>query len=168
MNNEELIARIEVLERWKAEKEKQQIKLPFDIESRNVLNQYFVSILESYAYTFDGGVGGNTFSVKVFEGSQGGDLVRLFPAEIRYTANPSNDVLTVLNKVNTSKFVDDMVVILYTTGTAPGGLTAGDLTNYHVVSAAADGYSFKLSATQGGAAINITSSGVGRQIIELI
>jgi hypothetical protein len=49
--------------------------------------------------------------------------------------------------------VDDELVV-FVGGTPPGGLTEG--TEYHVVSAAAD--SFQVAATQGGAAIDLTSA----------
>ena len=36
MNNEELIARIEALEKWKADRERQQITFPLDFQSEMI------------------------------------------------------------------------------------------------------------------------------------
>lgn len=168
MNNDELIKRIEALEKWKEDRERRQITYPLDFESIEALNKYFVRVVDEYDYTFDGGVGGATFQVKVFEALQDNNLMKISPAEIRYIANPDDNVITIINKIPTSQFADDQQVLLFTTDTAPGGLSAGDLTTYHVVESSTDMYSFKLSLSQGGAAVNITSKGTGRQIIEKV
>ena len=57
-------------------------------------------------------------------------------------------------------FVTDQAVYYSTTGTAIGGLTSG--TFYYAVSVNAN--DFKLSATAGGSAIDLTNDGVGTQV----
>ncbi len=59
MNNEELIARIEKLEKWKTDRERQQITLPLDPTSIDILNNYFMRL--TGAYITVGGAGGHTF-----------------------------------------------------------------------------------------------------------
>ena len=80
------------------------------------------------------------------------------------TADSSSGTFTIpLASANKGFVNDQQVVAKNGTGTLPGGLTDG--TTYFVVSAVAPGSStpgtFKLSATQGGAAIALTNNGTG-------
>lgn len=162
---ENLKERVAQLEDWKRQKESKQIAFPLDNESLAILNEYFPRIVDEVVLTL---VGASNIYTPVLLGKQGSKTFDLGRSYIRYTADPSTDFLTVVDRNPYTKFADDEQVIVYvdflTGDTEPGGLTAGS-TTYHVVSAAADGYSFKLSATQGGAAINITSAGTGKQFI---
>ena len=160
---QELLRRMEALEAWKAEREKQQITYPVDQESIDALNRYFMRIVDEYSYF--GGVGDNTFLSYI--GAQGEKVFEVGPGLIRYTAETS-DFVYIVDKTNINRFTNNDQVLLYTTDTAPGGLTSGGLTTYYVVSAASDGYSFKLSTSEGGAAVNITSTGAGRQYLARI
>jgi hypothetical protein len=162
MNNEQdLIKRIEALEAWKKKKEMQQISFPLDVQSIDVLNRYFVRVIDKFTYF--GGAGGNPFTVYV--ATQDGQFFDMAASFVRYTADPTTDEITVVEKLSDNRFFDDEEVILFTTDTAPGGLTAEGIQTYHVVNADADGYVFQLSLTQGGSAVNITSAGLGRQLI---
>lgn len=158
---EELEQRIRELEDWKNVRESQQIHYPLDRESIEILNKYFMRIIDEYTYF--GGAGDNSFFVMV--GNQDGKLFEVSQSLIRYTADASTDYITIVDKTPQNKFGDDAQVVLFTTDTVPAGLSGQGLTTYHVVSASTDGYKFKLSATQGGSAINITSNGVGRQLL---
>jgi len=59
--NENLLARIEALEKWKVDREKQQITFPLDLQSIETLNNYFMRLTGSYS--FEGGAAGRTFYV---------------------------------------------------------------------------------------------------------
>lgn len=161
---EDLERRIVELEEKLAKREAQQITFPLDRESIEILNKYFVSIIDEYVYF--GGVGDNSFPVYV--GFQDGKRFDVAPSNIRYSVDPSTDFVTIVDRTPYTRFSDDAQVILFTTDTAPTGLSAQGLTTYHVVSADATGYKFKLSATQGGSAINITAVGAGRQYLNRI
>jgi len=162
MNNEDLIKRIEALEKWKVGRERQQITLPLDPMSLAILNKFFVSIVGDYVYL--GGTGSRSF--QVFSGKQGQFQFNLTPGLIEYIAEPTTDIVTIVEKTPINRFVNTQTVVLYTTDAMPGGLSGQGLTTYYVVSAAADGYSFKLSLSSGGAAIDITSAGTGKQLME--
>lgn len=73
------------------------------------------------------------------------------------TANASTDVLS----CSQNQYPDDVIVRFTTTGILPGGLISG--MNYHVVSAS--GNDFKVSLTQGGEAVDITSTGSGTHYV---
>lgn len=158
---QELLNRIKALEDWRAQREKQQITFPLDQESVDVLNRFFMRIVDEYFYF--GGASANTF--RAFIGRQDDKVFEVTPGLVRYTAEASSDLVYIVDKNNINVFATDDQVLLYTTDTAPGGLTAEGTQTYYVVSAASDGYSFKLSLTQGGAAVNITNAGVGRQYL---
>jgi hypothetical protein len=74
---------------------------------------------------------------------------------VPFTVVAGTDVVTSGGRV----FRDGERVQAQTTGTLPTGLSAD--TDYYVVSASATGDTFKLSATSGGSAIDITSAGSG-------
>lgn len=160
--NEELQAQIDELMQWKAEKEAQQISFPLDKESFEVLNKYFLSIIDDYVYF----AGANSNPFRNLVGSQDGKLVDLGYTMFRYTVDPATDYVYIVDQSPFNKFVDDETVGIFTTDTEPAGLNGvGGLTTLYVVSASSDGYSFKLSTTSGGGAINITSKGSGKQFL---
>jgi hypothetical protein len=168
MNTEEKIAQLErqvaELLAWKAEKTRKQLTYPLDKESIDILGKYFIRIVGQYVYY--GGVGGKAFLI--YEGKQ--DDIRLelpYSTFVEYVANPTTDFIAILNpNLKSRTYLNDEQIAFYTTDTTPGGLTGNGLTNYYIVSATADGLSFKVSATLGGAAINLTSSGTGRQFLD--
>lgn len=171
MNNEDikreidaLKNRVAALEAWKTQRTRQQITFPLDVQSRDILNKDFMRVIGQYIYF--GGVAGLPFLV--IEGIQDKKRFEVSRILIEYKADPSSDVIRILYPSDDAIFANDETVVLYTTDTAPGGLSDLGLTTYYVVSAASDGNSFKLAATVGGAAINITSEGVGRQFLSRI
>jgi hypothetical protein len=167
MDNElqQLKQRIADLEKWKADKEKQQIKYPLDQESLEVLNKYYIRLVESTFYY--AGASGHPFPLMITR--QGTQLVGGF---LKYTANPANDTITIASGEQMivyghdwAKFANGTQVFIYTNDTEPGGLVAGTGIPYFVVDASGDGRSFKLEASVGGGAIDITSAGSGQQFI---
>lgn len=164
MDNQSLQKRIEELEKWKSEKERQQIKFPLDINSINILNKYFMRILGSVQY--EGGASGNTFLFHV--GTQDNYTFQVKENTfIPYTVNISTDFITVNTK---NRYQDDQSLILFTSNTdasnvPPSPLTSGTGLPYYVRNVTSDGQSFQLSTTPDGAAINITTAGVGQQYL---
>lgn len=145
---------IEDLKKWKEERMRQQISFPLDIHSIETLMNYFMRILSTVETV--SGVGGNVFINYI--GKQGNLEFQVDKNTfIPYTVNATTNVFTNTQIV----FQNDMQVYVSTEDTAPAPLVAGD--PYFIVNAS--GLTFQLSATQGGAAINITDTGVGRQYI---
>jgi hypothetical protein len=164
MDNQELLKRVEALEEWKRQREQQQITFPLDAESVEVLNKDFVRVVDEYTYF--GGVG--TTQNQNYVAVQNGNQFQFGGGFIEYTANPGLDTINIINQVSINKFANDQTVILFTSDTTPGGLDGQGLVTYYVVEASTDGFSFKLSDSEGGSAINITSAGVGRQLLQRI
>jgi hypothetical protein len=158
MDNQQLLQRIEALEKWKEERIRQQITFPFDEQSYKILNEYFMSILEQTEYS--GGAGGNTFIS--LNGKQGKyNFSTGANTNILYTVNTSTDFFSLQSGFS---FEDDTVVYLVTSGTVPNPLSLG--VGYYVVNST--GASFQLSLTMGGSAINITDTGTGNQYFTLL
>lgn len=161
MNNEELIRRIENLENWKRERERQQIVFPIDLESLSILARYFMNITGTVIS--EGGAGGNTFFEYI--GQQGGESFAVSrDGYLPYSVNTSTNVVTVLPNKIIRDFPDDMQVLVAVgdiNGAPPSPLSMG--TTYYVINST--GLSFELSASLGGAAINITDTGVGAQYL---
>ena len=161
MNNEERITQLENQVRellsWKQSKERQQIAYPLDEISKNIINEDFMRLTSSISYF--GGVGSNSFIV--LSGKQGGKEFQLDQTQISlYTVNTTTDYITTSGNLN---FFNDTPVSVFTDDTAPSPLSAGTGTVYYVINS--DGKVFQLSATLGGAAINLTTSGSGHQLI---
>lgn len=149
-----LMVRIESLERWKSAREKQQIVFPLDEESRKVLNKWFMSITTVVSYI--GGAAGKLFTSYI--GKQDDQEFEVSANSfIEYSVNISTDYLTATR----SRFDNNTQVYLVTENTAPAPLTT--VASYFVINS--NGLTFQLSATMAGAAINITSIGVGKQYI---
>lgn len=161
---EALTTRVKELEDWNAQRLRQQITFPLDPESIKAINKYFMRITDDFYYF--GGVGAHAF--QTFTGVQDKLKFELYRTLIRYTAEPTTDIITIVEPTTADKYANDDTVVLFTDDTVPGGLTGNGSVTYYVVSAASDGYSFKLSASLGGAAINITSTGSGRQFLSRI
>ena len=157
MTNEQLIARIEKLEKYVEDRKRQQLTLPLDQTSIKILQEHFMYIDGTIQY--DAGAGGNPFIEYLVR--QGPILASVSPPSLsQYTADPATDYLTIAWGL---KFHDGDEVTLFTSGSAPNPLSAGIGTIYHVRDS--DGRTFKLAATAGGAAINITTAGIGPQFI---
>lgn len=176
---QQLKIRVEELEKWKAEKVKQQLTFPLDERSIEILREFFMYIDTIIEY--DAGVGSNHFIQ--YLGKQGrkkipnssypnpsvGNFIDFEVSPISlvgYTVDPSTDYLTTFQYSGNIKFFDNVEVVLISEGTAPAPLSAGLGTSYFVRDS--DGYTFKLAATLGGVAINITDRGSGRQFIQAV
>lgn len=80
-----------------------------------------------------------------------------------FTADASSDVLTLAGPVH---FVDDQIVQVVSSDTLPAGLSAA--TNYYVIDSDRDAGTLKLSASSGGAAVNITDAGTGTHTLAVV
>lgn len=152
-----LTERIKELEKWKAEKERQQIKFPLDIQSQNILNKYFLSKTKA----FDTLASATGFEVSYIVVKQDGNsyVASVLPYLYSFIASTSTDelaVTNVLNPLDVPVFADTQPVRFETTGTLPAPLALG--TTYYVK---VGGSSFDVASTPGGASINITSTGTG-------
>lgn len=157
MENQDLLNRIAILEKWKEDRIRQQIIFPLDTQSQIILGKYFMHIVSKLSTV--AGASGNEFNQ--FIGQQ--DQYQFILSEnnlIPYTVNTTTDVFAV-----NANFENDMITNISTTDTAPAPLLTG--VNYYVINATQTtlGTTFQLSLTSGGAAINITTVGVGSQFI---
>lgn len=152
--DQSLEKRISALEKWQQERQRQQIVFPLDFQSQTILGKYFMHIISTI--TTIGGAGGT--ETTQFIGQQN-ELEFLVSQNfyVPYTVNATSNIFS----TPTAYFEDDMVALVATTDTAPAPLVVG--TDYYVVNST--GNTFQLSATLGGAAIDITDTGTGRQFI---
>ena len=156
MDTTQLQKRIEALEKWKADREKQQIVYPLDVNSQVILNRYFMHITDTV--TTVGGAAGHEFTT--YLGQQGQQTFEVSQAILTpYSVDATTNIFTVNSYL---RFFDDNPVGVLTSDTAPAPLVVG--VTYYVRDS--DGQSFKLAATVGGAAIDITDTGTGRQFIQ--
>lgn len=156
MDENDLLARIDKLEKWMQEKTAQQISYPLDQQSLIVLGKYFMHIVGSTLTI--GGAAGNTFLNYI--GEQDNQKFQVSTDTfVQYAVNVSTDTLTTINSgVN---FANNTQIYVSTESTPPSPLSLTG--NYFIINST--GQSFKLSLTSGGAAINITDVGVGKQYI---
>lgn len=152
----ELIVRIEALEEWKRQREQQQVTFPLDPVSIEVLQKYFMRILGTVVYAAPSG---NEF-VNYIGKQEDFEFAVARNPYMSYTVNATSNVFTLFN----NSLVDDTQVTFYSEDTIPGPLVAG--VTYYVVNAS--GNTFKVAATQGGAAIDITDTGTGRQYVSFV
>ncbi len=153
-NNLQLEQRVAALEKWQKERIANQITFPLDLKSIGILNQYFMRITGTIITT--GGVGGNEFTTYI--GNQAGLNFELSKNQfVPYTVDVATNIFT----VTSIYFQDDMQVYPSSSDTVPSPLVSG--TNYFVINST--GLTFKLSLTQGGAAIDITDDGTGQQYL---
>jgi hypothetical protein len=108
------------------------------------------SMDDSNAPVFDVAAGTTVAYIGFWSASSGGNYYAYAPlggTPLRYTVDTATDTITSAahGLVNTDR-------IVFMNGTAPTGLTEG--THYFVINSATD--TFKVSATSGGAAIDIT------------
>lgn len=159
MDDKEIINRITALEKWRADREKQQITLPLDPISQTILQNYFPRIISSVVTV--GGVTGQPFTTYI---ARQGNFVFEVPQStlVNYTVDVSANTLNVV----TSRFDNDRLVSVATENTTPNPLSTSN--SYYVVNASNGGLTFKLSLTLGGAAIDITTSGTGKQYVSYL
>ena len=158
-DTEQLKKDVADLKAWRQKKDLQQISYPLDTQSVNILNKYFVRIYNVLGLIY-GGVSLRSFMTLFLKQ----DTLEFSIAEDTfqtYTVNPATDVFTVQN----GGYQDDDELYVFTSDTQPTPL-ALNATVYYVVSAS--GLTFKLSATSGGAPINITDAGTGVQFIDYV
>ena len=155
-NTQDLQRQIDELKVWKAEREKQQITLPLDPTSFGILNKYFMSINGEYSVL--GGLSGNLYTT--YLGTQDNKKFEVTQSLLSpYTVSVSGNTLT----VGYGSFVNDRIVYLATSSACPAPLDTATL--YYVINSSNNGTTFELSLTSGGAAIDITNTGTGRQFI---
>jgi hypothetical protein len=158
MNNdiEQLKKDVAELKAWKEQRLLQQISYPLDTQSITILNRYFPRIINDLVLYF-GGASGRGFEYLFLK--QDNTTFQINKDQSQpYTVNATSDIFTVQNH---GYQANDQVVV-FTSDTQPTPLVLG--TTYFVVSPSA--LTFKLSATSGGSAINITDTGVGLQFID--
>ena len=170
--NNEIIRRIEALEGWKREREREQIKFPLDQESIDILNRYFLRVVD--VQSWEGGVSARNFlqyvatqketpritssvnrgvGINKFEFAQ----LTLFQVNI----NQGTDQLTLIDKIQ--NFDSGNEISFLSEDTPPGGITALGLANYKINNLV--GHTFNITDTAN-VAINITDSGVGRLFMQ--
>lgn len=145
---------------WKKARETQQLTLPLDPKSLAILSEQFMRIISTVRT--EGGVAQNIFTTYI--GQQGNIEFEVYPVSlVSYTVDISTNYLRTSGY---TKFWDDQPVVVDTDegGVPPSPLS--ELATYYVRDSL-DGHEFKLAATVGGAAINITDIGSGRQFIAM-
>lgn len=159
MENQNLENRIQALEKWQKERQLQQIVFPLDIKSIEILNKYFLSIVQDIEFYEGDAVDGYEL-ITHYLTKQGNKYVDLRKSKlIPYTVDISTDYLTTLQGgVN---FTDNFILYFATTGTQPTVLNTA--IPYYVINS--DGQRFQISETAGGAAVNFTDIGTGNQFI---
>lgn len=157
MDTEQIIQRLEALEKWKAEKTQQQISFPLDQFSKDVLQRDFIQVV---GFGKTSGASGNEFLFYTTKIDGNLDQIMsvaygMFPVNVDYTT----DYFTANFEVpdGTALFVTAQSLDRTSSPFVPGGLLDG--VTYYVVNSS--GTKFKLSSTFGGSAINITSNGGG-------
>ncbi len=162
----------ELLE-WKKQRIAQQITNPLDTQSQTILNKYFLTATSNL---WDNAETGETFKRLVVTQDGITNVLYVFTSLIRYTANASANTLLlgpdIINRKQGTLADGDVVYILAgegtiqttpstNTATPPSPLFVGAA--YYVVNPS--GNTVQLSATPGGAAINLTTTGTGQQFI---
>lgn len=168
MNPEQEIAqlkrKVEELEKYVKERKVQQIIDPLDERSRKILNKYFLSIVTQFTST---GVGSTEFQNYIIkQDNKGYRAVSELPI-YTFAANSSTDTLEIGTNVITGEqgsYPNDTQIVVFAnfTGTLPSPLSSA--LTYYVVGAS--GNNIQLSATLGGAAINLTDAGTGEFYIQ--
>jgi hypothetical protein len=160
--NEDHERRISALEEWRQEREKQQLTLPFDSASLEILKKYFLYIIDTMNTT---GPNGESFTDFLCKQENQTALItenRYFS----YIVNTSTDTLTATYTVSDSKrIVEDMQLAFFTETSCPSPLVQSGLAvvNYYAINVS--GNSFQVTTVQGSAGdiINLTDTGTGRQ-----
>jgi hypothetical protein len=156
---QDLIRRIDALEKWKAERIAQQITFPLDEKSQKILNKYFLTKLGNLDFTNSSG---QVFRNIMLKMNDRVDVVSAYTTLFRFSVNTtSNKLLIGQDVVNLAQgsFQNDQQIWLQTTDTLPAPLS--DAVPVYVVNANASGTEIQVSSTLGGAAIDITNVGVG-------
>lgn len=157
---DELKRQVEDLTTWKNERTRQLVTYPMDKDSIEVLNQYFTRVISEFKIT--AGVAGRVFTDYLLQQGKMQFTAPTTERMLRYTVNATTNVFTLVNGVINGFPADDTHIYFSTEDTAPDPIDtlAGD---YYVISSS--GATFKISATVGGAEIDITDTGIGAQYV---
>ena len=148
----------EVLE-WKRLREKQIIPDQLDVVSKEILTRDFLPVYKAGVLLTP--IASGDYISKYFQTKiKNQDEVITYTKYKKYTVNPSNDTFS----ANDHGLVNDMQVIFATTDEYPVGVDT--TAARYVINATA--VSFKVSATVGGAAVNITTAGEGDQYFFIV
>lgn len=152
---QKLLQRVDALEKWKAQRERQQLTYPLDVQSQSILNKYVMVINDKFDFIVYGVA---DHAVSRYFGTQGNKAFEISPQTLfRYSVNATTNVFTVQG----TNLLNDEAVLVTTNDTLPAPLDG--TTTYYVINST--GTTFKLSLTVGGAEINVTDIGVGNQFI---
>lgn len=158
---QELEKRIQELEKWKKEKEKQQIRFPLDAQSIDILNQYFS--MKTGEIEYQNG-NGNFIKYVLLKQNKQVEFVPAFREMILFTAATSDTITLqqdLVNNILKPTLTNGDSVSVFSTEALPAPLS--DVAFYYVVNASNN--TIKLSGTPGGSAINITDTGTGTHYI---
>lgn len=161
MDTQNLENRIQRLEQWKSDRERQQIVYPLDVNSKIILNKYFLAQIGNLDFTSNSG---QLFRNILVQQDNKINVISVYTQLIRYTVNTTTDILTLGADVVTGTqgtFADNDQVFINSTDTPPSPLV--DSIPYYVVNST--GTTIQLSLTLGGAVIDITTAGTGVQYI---
>lgn len=165
MDTQELLNRIEALEKWKEERTRQQIFYPLDFQSQTILNKYFLSVIGTITNI---SVGGQEFNNLLIRQDNKINAISAFSVLITFTANSTTNILTLgANLITgTQGQLDDnsFVTVFSPSGTPPDPLESGF--GYYVINST--GTTIQLSDTKGGSPIDLTTTGTGIQYLAII
>ncbi len=159
MENDQRISQLEQqvqeLLDWKEDRIKQQLTYPLDKESADILQKDLFVFSNLIVFDRANGVA-NPYAL-VGSVNNKTTTISVLPNPIIFVASSGADTLTIVS----NPFVNDDTVSVLSSNTLPSPLLDG--VQYFVVSSTSN--TIKLSLTQGGAAIDLTTNGVGIQYI---
>ena len=149
---------IQSLEKWKAEKEKQQIAFPLDIRSIEILQKYFMHITEEIST--EGDLPGSY--ITRYLGKQDNKQFDVFKNTfLQYTVDIENNILKVLSR----SFEINTQIWFTTEDTAPNPIDTSGFTDYYVINPTNTTFQITTVMGDAGSIVDITDIGVGRQYI---
>lgn len=152
---------IQSLEKWKAEKEKQQIAFPLDSQSIEILNKYFMRIYKDIIIINTDYPGEKSYLTK-YLGRQGNYIFDMNESKIyQYTVNISTNYLSVIGK----NFTDGTRLYFMTTNTPPNPIDDTGATDYYVINSSGSNFQITTISGDAGSIVDITDTGVGSQFI---
>jgi hypothetical protein len=164
MDNQEKITKLEAdvkeLIDWKREKVQQQLTYPLDKVSTTISQRDLLVIKNRFIFLrSDGTLNFNGYIMNDVNGL-GEVLVRAYSTIYEFTVDTTTDIFT----SPAHRFSNTDRIFVLSTGTTPAPLQEFSTgTSYYIISSTTD--TFQLSATSGGAAINITTVGTIRNFI---
>lgn len=154
---DQLEQRVKVLKDWKESRTRERFRFPLDEKSQEILDRnnltftgktYTTGAIELTDLIAFGAIIGTRSNRKVKV------AVSVFPL-YSFTTDASTNIIT----YSAGFFLlhDNDTIVITSSGVYPGGLDS--TTTYYIISATAT--TFKVSLTEGGAEINITTNGSG-------